>query len=394
MRVDQVMSSPAVTVTPTTPVKDAATLLARRNFTVLPVVDGDLELVGIVSEGDLVLDRFPLDPRHGPVGRTPPVPTTVGGIMTQDVVVASPAEDVRALVRRMREARVRAVPVCDGPTVAGVVTLRDLVAIMSRNDERIAAELRRRLDGYASAGRYEVEVHDGEAVVTDRSADRREWHTVRVLAEQVPGVLWARVTGPSASATPPSHGCRSHRREFYHDTHAPLPNSITPTAFALARDSRGRVLLVRRSDNGNWELPGGRIELGESAVAATVREVAEESGVVVALTGLAGVYSDPGHVMAYPDTGEVRQQFALCFHATPVSGTPHPDHDETSEAAWVEPGRVPDLPIHPSMRQRIRHGLLEPHTVEVEPEVLRVIGAGQRPNAATLGRLADGRRRM
>ena len=143
------------------------------------------------------------------------------------------------------------------------------------------------------------------------------------------------------------------RQEYYHDPDAPPANSLTPTAFAAVRDDAGRILLVRRADTGNWELPGGRVELGEAAVAAAEREVAEESGVVIRVTDLLGVYSDPGHIMVYPATGEARQQFAVCFHARPVEGGPEPDHDETCEAAWVHPRQVPQMPMHPSMRRRV-----------------------------------------
>ena len=76
-------------------------------------------------------------------------------------------------------------------------------------------------------------------------------------------------------------------------------------AFAAVCDDDGRILLVRRIDTGNRELPGGRVELGESATEAVEREVAEESGVMIKTAGLVGVYSDPGHVMMYPKTGEV-----------------------------------------------------------------------------------------
>ena len=48
---------------------------------------------------------------------------------------------------------------------------------------------------------------------------------------------------------------------------------MTPTAFAAVCDDHGRVLLVRRGDSGNWELPGGRVELGETATTAAEREV-------------------------------------------------------------------------------------------------------------------------
>ena len=147
------------------------------------------------------------------------------------------------------------------------------------------------------------------------------------------------------------------RQEYYHDPDAPPANSLTPTAFAAVRDDAGRILLVRRADSGNWELPGGRVELGESAVVAAEREVAEESGVVIRVTDLLGVYSDPGHIMVYPATGEARQQFAVCFHARPVEGGPQPDHDETCEAAWVHPRQVARMTMHPSMRRRIDDAL-------------------------------------
>ena len=130
------------------------------------------------------------------------------------------------------------------------------------------------------------------------------------------------------------------RVEYFHDPSAPAANSLTPTAFAAVRDDLGRLLLVRRIDSGNWELPGGRVELGESAARAAEREVAEETGVTVKVTHLLGVYTDPGHLMAYPDTGEVRQQFAVCFRATPLDGHPRPDRHETRAAVWVDPEQV------------------------------------------------------
>lgn len=77
------------------------------------------------------------------------------------------------------------------------------------------------------------------------------------------------------------------------------------------------------------------------------------------MTGLSGVYTDPGHVMVYPD-GEVRQQFSICVHATPVAGRPRPDNDEVINAAWIRTTDVPQLPIHPAMRLRIDHAITHP----------------------------------
>ncbi|HEU5472655.1 MAG TPA: NUDIX domain-containing protein [Actinophytocola sp.] len=152
--------------------------------------------------------------------------------------------------------------------------------------------------------------------------------------------------------------------EYYHDPTAPRANSVRPTAFAAVRDQSARILLAQRADTFNWELPGGNVEPGESAVAAVIREVAEETGVMISVTGLSGVYTDPAHVMVYP-SGEVRQQFALCLHAIPVSGVPRPDHDEMIDVGWIDVTEVPRLPIHPSMLLRIEHAISRPGRVRL-----------------------------
>lgn len=156
----------------------------------------------------------------------------------------------------------------------------------------------------------------------------------------------------------------ARRAEFYHDPGAPKANSLRPTVFASVRDGMGRLLLVRRADTLNWELPGGKVDLGESAPRAVEREVLEESGVRIQVLGLSGVYTDPGHVMVYL-SGEVRQQFALCFHGVPLSGEPRPDDDETVGAGWFAMAELDDLDIHPSVRLRIGHAVHEPDTVHV-----------------------------
>ena len=151
------------------------------------------------------------------------------------------------------------------------------------------------------------------------------------------------------------------RMEYYHDMTAPQAQELLPAAFAVVRDSSGRILLVRRADDGYWELPGGRVEVGESASAAVVREVAEEAGVAITVTGLAGVYSDPGHVLAYPHAAGVYQQFAVCFHATSTAGNAQPDLEETTAATWFDPEQTSQLSMHPAMRQRLTNALAQPH---------------------------------
>jgi 8-oxo-dGTP pyrophosphatase MutT (NUDIX family) len=155
----------------------------------------------------------------------------------------------------------------------------------------------------------------------------------------------------------PGSGRPGVRREYDHEPGAPAATCVVPCAFAAVRDITGRLLLVRRCDTGDWELPGGHVDPGESASDAAIRETAEESGVTVEITGLVGIYTDPGHVIADPRTGLVRQPFVVCFHARPRSGSPGGDDVETSDARWVAIGDISVLPIRPAMRIRIDHAL-------------------------------------
>lgn len=142
------------------------------------------------------------------------------------------------------------------------------------------------------------------------------------------------------------------RVDYFNDPSAPSATSLVPSVTACVRDSFGQLLLIHKIDNGLWALPGGAMELGESIRDAVVREVEEETGVRVEVTGLVGIYTDPGHVMTYDD-GEVRQEFSVCFHARPKSGEPREDGTETKAARWVDPTQLSELSIHPSMRRRI-----------------------------------------
>lgn len=149
------------------------------------------------------------------------------------------------------------------------------------------------------------------------------------------------------------------REEFFHDPVAPTAQLVTPSVFAVVRDDRGRLLLVRRLDNGNWELPGGQVEVGETATDALRREVAEEAGITIDIFDIAGVHTDPGYVIR-SSTGQVRQPFTVCFHAAPAPGAPQPrpDHAETVDAAWTDATQLDALPVHPAMRRWIDDALI------------------------------------
>jgi ADP-ribose pyrophosphatase YjhB (NUDIX family) len=144
------------------------------------------------------------------------------------------------------------------------------------------------------------------------------------------------------------------RIEHLNNPDAPKANSIVSAATTFVQDDRGRVLLIRRTDNTLWALPGGAQDFGESIAEAAVRETAEEAGIVVEVIDVVGIYTNPHHLVEYSN-GEVRQQFSICFRANYVSGEPTPS-SESSEVRWVDVNELDSLPIHPSMRLRIDHG--------------------------------------
>ncbi|MGW2332155.1 NUDIX domain-containing protein [Streptomyces sp. NPDC001700] len=145
------------------------------------------------------------------------------------------------------------------------------------------------------------------------------------------------------------------RTEYYDDPDAPEPNSLVAAASAVVADDEGRILLQRRRDSGLWALPGGGMEMTDSLPGAAVREVKEETGFDVEITGLVGTYTDPRHVIAYSD-GEVRRQFNVCFTAR-VTGGLLAISDESTELRFVPPEELADLPMHHTQRLRIQHFL-------------------------------------
>lgn len=146
------------------------------------------------------------------------------------------------------------------------------------------------------------------------------------------------------------------RIDYFDNPDAPEANSVVPAANVVVQDDQGRILMIRRSDNDNWAVPGGAMDLGESLTSAAVREVLEETGITCKVTGLVGIYTDPRHVTHFTSNDEVRQEFSVVFTAEYVSGEPTTSN-ETTEVRWIEPKELEGLTMDRSMRLRISHFL-------------------------------------
>ncbi|SRR6266498_3172431 len=145
------------------------------------------------------------------------------------------------------------------------------------------------------------------------------------------------------------------RIDYYNDPAAPPANSIVPSVTAIVVNERGELLLLHKTDNDLWALPGGGMDLGEYMAGTVAREVLEETGIKVEATGIVGIYTNPRHVMAYDD-GEVRQQCSICFTTRTIGGELRTS-SETKEVRYVAPAELGRLNMHPSMRLRIEHYL-------------------------------------
>jgi 8-oxo-dGTP pyrophosphatase MutT (NUDIX family) len=152
----------------------------------------------------------------------------------------------------------------------------------------------------------------------------------------------------------------TRRVDYWQDPNAPKPTSRKASASVFVRDDAGRVLLLRRVDNDLWTIPTGGVKKGETVGQTGVRECREETGLDVEVTGLVGVFSDPGHVIVYlhgDRVDEVRQPINVCLRARVIGGKAAPDPKEAAEVRWVDPADLAAYAIHPALRVRIDHGL-------------------------------------
>ena len=134
--------------------------------------------------------------------------------------------------------------------------------------------------------------------------------------------------------------------------HRPL---ILTGAGVIVLNETGQILLMHRTDNDTWTIPGGMMEPGESAEETARREVLEETGLAIGEMSLLGVFSGPEFFYEYPN-GDRVHNVSVVYLSRNVRGTPHVDRDEGLAVRYFAPTALPEQispPVRPILRQYV-----------------------------------------
>ena len=138
-------------------------------------------------------------------------------------------------------------------------------------------------------------------------------------------------------------------RFYFCDAEAPAPNvPLHPGVSAVIFDADRRILFMKRTRGDWWCLPGGRMDLDESAQDCCIRETLEETGLQTRIIRLISVNTHPGSVVHYPD-GNVHRSFVLCFEAEVIGGALS-DSAESEGFRWLAENDLDTLKLIPDSR--------------------------------------------
>ncbi len=205
MKVKEVMTPEVVTVGPQMPLKEIIDCMVRSEVSCLPVVDQNRSLVGIITEADLISKEAYGTTRRRALAlfgdvlskRDHPWVAKAAGVraadvMTRDVVVCRPTDDIRSVAKRMLEQRVKRIPVMEDGRLVGIVSRHDVLALLDRPDELITRDVARALvhdPDRPDDHHVQFSVRDG--IVTLIGDVRYAWDepVVVSIVRGVPGVI-------------------------------------------------------------------------------------------------------------------------------------------------------------------------------------------------------------
>jgi 8-oxo-dGTP pyrophosphatase MutT (NUDIX family) len=118
---------------------------------------------------------------------------------------------------------------------------------------------------------------------------------------------------------------------------------VMPSAAVAIHDERMRLLLCLHSDKNVWVTPGGLVEPGEHPAEAAVRETWEETGLLVELSSILGVYGGPDLIIDYPN-GDKAAYVGTIFRGRIIGGTMRPDGDEILEIRYFTQNEIAGIP--------------------------------------------------
>jgi 8-oxo-dGTP pyrophosphatase MutT (NUDIX family) len=124
---------------------------------------------------------------------------------------------------------------------------------------------------------------------------------------------------------------------------------LQPGVAAVIINDAGHVLLQRRSDDGEWGLPGGAMEPGEEPAETLVREIREETALEVVPERIVGVYGGPDFRVRYPN-GDEAAILSITFACRPVAGEARVNDDESLEIRYFPPDALPPMAARHRMR--------------------------------------------
>jgi len=203
MRVDDVMTTDVATVTPGASLKDVARILVERDISGVPVVDADGDVLGVVSEADLLAkERAEPPTRGGPLAwLVDPIEVIerrklgarlAGEVMTSPAVTIAPYRNLATAAGIMLDNRVNRLPVVSDGKLVGIVTRADLVRAFARSDAEVLEEIRQDvlgrqmlLDDYAVG----VEIDAGDVVLSGEMGRRSQVELMPRLVARVAGVV-------------------------------------------------------------------------------------------------------------------------------------------------------------------------------------------------------------